>query len=338
VDYFRAIFSKTHNGQTIVGIGDDCALFDAAKTVTSAAVSNSDAKNEDSRVLVSTDMLVEDVHFRSNWITAKQLAQRAFAQNVADIASCGGRPTGLVVSIAVPSGRFAHNKDADIVDSEIPTFSTPTFSMRWVVDFATSLAEICTKNDVAVLGGDLTYSEQIVINITIFGTLESRRFCARNGAQVGDTVALAGLQGFSRAGMQKLMEGNVDDDSIEIQQFLVPNPPLEAGVRAVQVGTTAMMDVSDGLAKDASRLAKLNGVTFELNAPETAYAEVGLENFYLGGEDHSMLATFPPTCAIPAEFVPIGRVLEFTGEYLVGNDIAQVKGGQMWDHFGEEYV
>lgn len=301
---------------TLVGPGDDCAVVAAP----------------DGRYVVSTDVLVEDRHFRRRWSTGYDVGWRAAAQNLADVASMGARPAALVVSLVMPG--------------DLP--------VEWVTGLARGLAAACTPLGAAVVGGDLSGGDQTVVAVTVHGDLEGRDPVLRSGARAGDVVALAGTVGRSAAGLVLLEAGRPDPDLTAA--YLRPDPPLAAGPRAADAGATAMMDVSDGLLRDAGRIARSSGVRLdlagaaldpdreELRAAASAVAEAGdagagpdawrgvVDGWVLaGGEDHALLATFPRGVALPAPFRAIGTVLDGAPGVTVDGEAPRSATG--WDHF-----
>lgn len=353
---------------TLVGPGDDCAVLAAP----------------DARVVVSTDVLVEDVHFRRGWSSARDVGRRAAAQNLADAAAIGAVPTGLVVSLVIP----------------------PTLAVAWVEELARGLDEACRPWGAGIVGGDLAGGSQVVIAVTVLGDLEGRAPVLRSGARAGDVVAHAGVRGRSAAGLALLMSERPDgtasrpdgtanavaDACVDtsgaaaradasgaaahahvaprvaparepvpahvrdrvLAAFRAPEPPIAAGRAAAVAGATAMLDVSDGLVRDAGRIAAASGVRVALDDPAVVFADelalleplaraLGADAtvwVLTGGEDHGMLATFPPTAALPDGFRVIGRVeaAESTdrrdrggGAVTVGGRSVSAGGG--WDHF-----
>ena len=302
----------------LVGPGDDCAVLAAP----------------DGRVVVSTDVLVEDVHFRRAWSSAHDVGRRAAVQNLADVAAVGAVPTGLVVALVVP----------------------PTLPARWVEDLARGLDDACRPWGAGVVGGDLARGPHVVVAVTVHGDLEGRAPVLRSGARPGDVVAHAGVRGRSAAGYALLAAGRADDDAVPartravvLDAFRVPAPPVAAGRAAALAGATAMLDVSDGLLRDAGRLAAASGVVLALDDPADVLAdELGLlapvadalgadarDWVLTGGEDHGLLATFPPGTTLPDGFRALGRVLAAPGGaagVTVAGSRAHEGGG--WDHFG----
>ncbi|WP_069385237.1 thiamine-phosphate kinase [Cellulosimicrobium cellulans] len=308
---------------TLVGPGDDCAVVAAP----------------DGRYVVSTDVLVEDRHFRRAWSTGYDVGWRAAVQNLADVVSMGARPAALVVSLVMPG--------------DLP--------VEWVTGLARGLAAACTPVGAAVVGGDLSGGEQVVVAVTVHGDLEGRAPVLRSGARRGDVVALAGTVGRSAAGLALLEAGQ--PDAALTQAYLRPDPPLAAGPLAADAGATAMMDVSDGLLRDAGRIARASGVQLDLasasldgdrtslaDAARTVAAAGGAEPgdaedrrtvvddwVLAGGEDHALLATFPPGTALPAPFRVVGAVTAPDGSPGVRVDgVAPHRRTTGWDHFGPE--
>ena len=284
----RTIARLNISEHALVGPGDDSAVISAP----------------DGKFVVTTDTLVENHDFKLDWSSAFDLGWKAVASNIADVAAMGAVPTALVVAVTAP-GR------------------TP---ISWLESFADGLREACTQlaPGCGVVGGDLAASDQVMISVAAHGSLEGREPVLRSGAQVGDVVAVAGTLGRAAAGLALLQSENADaisayDDWVNIQRR--PKPPISAGVDAAVAGAHSMLDISDGLAKDASRIALASGVTiqidpkllqgFEAVLEEAARAIEARESDWVigGGEDHSLLATFASDAQIPRAFKIIGVVL-----------------------------
>lgn len=304
----RAILARTPNAEhTILGPGDDAAVI--------AAPSGS--------VVATTDTLVHGPDFRLAWSSAYDLGWKSAAVNLADIAAMGARPTALLVALAVPR------------DLRVSFVEGLADGLR---DACAALAPGC-----AVVGGDLTVSSVLTIAVTALGDLEQRRAVTRAGARVGDVVALAGELGQAAHGLAVLFGRFRDgDDPIPVDTSrlaegegraltaqLRPSPPIGLGPVAALAGATAMMDVSDGLALDAGRMAEASGVTIALRSsalgtdPARALA---------GGEDHALLATFPSAEALPPGFREIGVVQASDGVPTVLCD-GVVADPQGWDPY-----
>lgn len=289
---------------TLLGPGDDAAVVAAP----------------DGRVVVSTDVLVDGYHFRRRWSSGRDVGFRAAMQNLADVAAMGARPTALVVAIACP-------------DDVAP---------EWLTDLADGLAEAC--GDVGVVGGDLSAGGELSVAVTVLGDLAGRDPVRRGGARPGDVLAHAGVRGRSAAGHAVLEAGLVGFAELA-DAYRRPHAPLAAGIDAVLAGATAMLDVSDGLLRDALRVAVASGVVLDLDVPEDAFAEdlaalapaattLGVDPatwVLTGGEDHGLLATFPPEASVPGSFRVVGRVLAGEPAVTVGGVVPH--GPLGWDHF-----
>ena len=292
----------------IVGPGDDSAVVAAP----------------DSRFTVTTDTMVEGHDFKLEWSSGYDLGYKAIASNVADVAAMGAKPTSLVVAL----------------------ICRPSTEIEWLESFADGLREGCLAlaPAAAVVGGDLTIADTTVIAVTAHGDLEGREPVLRSGAQVGDIVAVAGTLGKAAAGLALLQSGSSDaisayDDLVNFQRR--PQPPIASGVSASVAGATSMLDLSDGLSRDAARIAKASNVTVSLNRRDLQGFEAMLEeaaraieanpfDWVLdGGEDHSLLATFAAGTTIPREFKPIGEIVTRTNHDVL-LDLAPVAEGG-WD-------
>lgn len=284
----RAILARTAPAShTVLGPGDDAAVV--------AAPSGS--------VVVTADTLVEGPDFRLAWSTGYDLGWKSAAVNLSDIAAMGAVPTALLVSLAVPA------------DTRLSFIEAMADGFR---ECCAQLAPGCS-----VVGGDLTVSDLLMIAVTALGDLGGRTAVTRAGARPGDVVAVAGELGVAAAGLGLLFgrfrEGTtpvaVDRSALDaVQQHaldrqLRPLPPLRLGTVAADAGATAMMDLSDGLALDASRLADASNVTIALSGPAVDAVAFGGDRGRAlgGGEDHGLLATFPPG-VLPGGFARVGTV------------------------------
>lgn len=285
----------------LVGPGDDAAVL----------------RVRTGHVVVSTDLLVEERHFRQAWTTAYDVGRRAAAQNLADIAAMGGVATWLTVGLAAPG-------------------STP---VDWVRDLARGIAEEAALVGADVVGGDLTRADQITIAVTVMGAC-AQSPVLRDGARPGDVVALAGRQGWSAAGLAVLSRGFRSPRAV-VEAHRRPEPPYSAGPEAARAGATAMVDVSDGLLADLGHIAAASGVAIDVDPtvfeiPEPLHAvgaALGAEplDFILtGGEDHCLVACFESDADVPAGWLRIGTVTDGAGVTVAG-EIPDSAGG--WTHF-----
>lgn len=270
------------------------------------------------RVVITTDTLVHGPDFRLAWSSGYDLGWKAAAVNLADVAAMGARPTALFVALALP--------DATTVG--------------FVDDLARGLRAACDQlaPGCAVEGGDLTASDTLTLAVTAVGVGDGAGFVLRSGARPGDVVAVAGALGAAARGLSLLFgrfrDGagaplEVDDAALsaaeraDLAAQLRPHPPIALGGAAARAGATAMMDVSDGLLLDATRMADASDITIEL--------DTGLDDAALrGGEDHALLACFAADAEMPVGFEVIGRVRPRAGAAVtIGG--SPVAGRLGWD-------
>ncbi|MCF2707116.1 thiamine-phosphate kinase [Arcanobacterium haemolyticum] len=315
----------------IVPSGDDCAVIPAP----------------DGRVAVSTDMLVEDRHFKRAWSTGADVGWRAAAQNLADSVAMGARPSSLVVSMELPGD----------------------LSLAWVEDFARGIGDACREVGAGVDGGDLVGGDRIAIAVTVLGDLEGRVPRLRSTAKPGESLIHCGVLGHGLAGYELLMRGATREKSVVasaetmmIDDFLRPKPPLGRVLDACRTGGIgALMDVSDGLVRDTTRIAKASGMWIDVDSSAlgddvevlTGIARhLGMSDPWqwamnavlTGGEDHGFVGTarvdagqaWGTHSPLPEGFRRIGVVREAHPGGRVTIDGRDVHGLGGWDHFKKE--
>ena len=290
----------TTSSAVLLGPGDDAAVIAAP----------------DARVVASTDLLVDGRHFRRAWSEPADVGHRAAAANLADIAAMGAVPTALLVGLALPA--------------DLPT--------AWVTALADGLHDECVSAGAVVVGGDVVRSDTLVISVTALGSLEGREAITRAGAVPGDLVAVAGRLGWAAAGLAVLSRG-FRSPRVLVDAHRRPAPPYAEGPRAAALGATAMTDVSDGLVADLGHVAAASGVSVEISSDafhvpqefqDTARALNAdpLAWLLAGGEDHALVATFPPDVDLPMAWSVIGRVAEGAGVLVDGQPYAGPAGWQ----------
>lgn len=273
-------------------------------------------------LVVSTDALVEGVHFRRNWSSAHQIGRKAVAVNVADIEAMGARPVAVVVAFCAPA--------------DLPA--------DWARECHQGMREEAATAGVLLVGGDITRSRDVTLTVTAFGETTGRAPVLRSGARPGDVVALRGRVGWAAAGLAVLQRGFRSPRACVAAQQ-TPEPPYGAGYAAAEAGATAMIDVSDGLLADLGHIAEASGVHIDVHAdtldiPDPLLAVAAAlggadpRTFLLtGGEDHALAATFPAG-AVPEGWLEIGTVTEAgdaPGSVTV--DGTAWEGAQGWDHY-----
>jgi thiamine-monophosphate kinase len=287
----------------LLGPGDDAAVLAAA----------------DGRVVVSTDVLVEGVHFRLDWSTPHQVGRKAVAANLADVAAMGAVPTGLVVGLAVPG----HT------------------SVSTVDDLVAGMWAEAEQAGTGIVGGDVVSSVELVVSVTALGDLQGRAPVTRAGARLGDVLGLCGRLGWSAAGLAVLRRGFRSPLAV-VGAHRVPEPPYGAGPQAAAAGATAMIDISDSLLADAGHLADASSVSIDIDSAALPVASRLVEvasalgadarHWVLtGGEDHALLASFPPGVALPAGWTALGVVREGCGVTVDGEPYEVLPAG--WEHF-----
>ncbi len=251
-------------GERARGLGDDCALLsDITGTLA-----------------LSTDVSVERVHFRLDWITAAEAGWRSAATALSDLAAEGTEPVGLLSAITVPVGAA----DADLAA------------------LAGGIGEAAAAVGTAVLGGDLSRGPAWSVAVTVIGRAE--RPVTRAGALAGDAVWVTGTLGGARAAVEAWRRG--EEPMPEARgAYAHPQPRIAAGRWLAAHGARAMLDVSDGLAADAGHLAAASGVRIRLSleavpvaastVAEARRMKVPVQQFAAeGGDDYELLVALPP--------------------------------------------
>jgi thiamine-monophosphate kinase len=310
---------------TLVGIGDDAAVL----------------ATPDGRVVATTDFLLEGRHFRRDWSAGVDVGHKAAARSLADVAAMGAEPSALLVALAAPPG----------------------LPVSWARELAAGLAAECARasaGGASVIGGDTARADQVVLAVTGLGDLAGRNPVLRSGAAPGDLVAVAGVLGHAAAGLALLIAGITADPLLAplITGQVRPAPPYDAGPEAADLGATAMIDVSDGLLADLGHVAAASGVLIDLDSaalrpgdrlitaaraaagsrPDLARTgqaarsadDLALSWVLTGGEDHSLVATFPLGTRLPPRWTVIGAVRGGSGVLVDGHPQPDAPG---WDHF-----
>ncbi len=306
-EVLRRILLRLGPSTAEVGPGDDAAVL----------------RVPGARIVATTDTLVHGPDFRLAWSSGYDLGWKSAAVNLADVAAMGARPLALLVALAMPDDT----------------------TVAFVEDLADGLRRACLAlaPGCAVEGGDLTASDTLTIAVTALGTLDGPPVL-RSGASPGDEIGLAGHAGLAARGLRILFErfrdadGRPipvdsavlgDDDRRALTAQLRPEPPIALGHAAAGQRATAMMDVSDGLLLDATRMATASGVSFDLRRRSLGSEPLAL----VGGEDHALLATFPAG-EMPPGFRLIGDVRP-RGAHPVTVDGEAPAGRGGWDPYAD---
>lgn len=286
----RSIFDQTPSPTNlIVENGDDGAVFHV----------------QDANLAISTDMAVEDVHFKLNWSTPQQIGRKITAANLADICAMGANPEYLLVSVGFPKSFLPH-----------------------LVGLAEGIFQEASKLGAKVIGGDLSSSEKVVISISAVG--RCNKPITRSKAQIGDLLLISHLPGWSAAGLELLTRGKTElkDPTKAVSQHCAPEIDYEKYLSSFDVAHAAT-DISDGLLLDASNLAESSRVAISIDTESfrkcedfSAIAELASlldidwrKLVLSGGEDHVLLVTSDSPIA---GFTQIGRVDSGEGVFVDG--------------------
>jgi thiamine-monophosphate kinase len=307
-------------------IGDDCAAL-----LTSG----------DKRLLVTTDMLVENVHFRLDFGTTRQLGWKTLAVNISDIAAMGGTPTAAVVGLGL----------------------TDALTVEFVDELYAGMEECADNFGVSIVGGDTVKSPTaLTLIVTLLGEVEPEYLTLRSGAKPGDALLVTGYIGDSAAGLELLLRPEVVVPSDVREQLVIahlsPQPRVAEMRAAVATGAVhAAIDLSDGLNGDLRHVAEESHVGAEVDAdalpisPECLAAATALNRNLLefalsGGEDYEILMA---VAAAKQEDVMrairektgtpvacIGRVTERSGTLTLCDAQGRTSAlGKGYEHFAE---
>ena len=279
-----------------VGIGDDAAVVATQ-----------------SQSILTSDMAVEDVHFKLEWSSAFDIGRKITAANVADILSMGGKCDFLTASVAL----------------------TGNETMQWIENLARGMKHEADSAGALIVGGDIARGPKIVISMTAVGSAQSP--ILRSGAQVGDGLYLSSLTGWSAAGLELLTrEVSINSSIAEraLSEFSAPTLDYTCDFSKA----TAMADVSDSVLIQAEQIAEASAVQIKLDqsliSQASEFAELSsfadelkvdvFQWILAGGEDHVLLAT-----GVNLPGIRIGSVLAGSG--VSGVEIK--KAPVSWSHF-----
>jgi thiamine-monophosphate kinase len=256
------------------GIGDDAAVFHPAAAREYWAL--------------TTDLLLEDVDFRKEWTSPRQLGHKALAVNLSDLAAMGVQPRFHTVSLGIPAG----------------------ITQSWITELYQGMAGVAERHRTLLVGGDLSRSaDSIHISVAILGESRRRRIVYRSGGKPGDSLYVTGILGRSAAGLKLLQRGVIRGNSPSEREALTchrePEPRCGVGSWLADHGfARAMIDLSDGLSMDLGRLARESGAGAEIYdsalpvfEPCRAWGCDPVQLGFYGGEDYELLFAVPPAQA-----------------------------------------
>jgi len=307
----------------IQAIGDDAAAFYTDSGLVS---------------LITTDLLVERIHFLRDATDGFNLGYKSLAVNLSDIAAMGGTAREAFVSIAIP-------EDCPI---------------DFLEDVYRGIKDLALEFNVNILGGDTTLSiVDLIINISVTGSVPKEELLLRNAAQPGDIIFSTGFLGDSRAGLHLILN-NIPVDSKELKELfnshILPRPFLNEGrFLAAQTGVHAAIDVSDGLSSDIGHIAKESNAGVRLFTEKIPVSENLIyfcnqfdfnpaEFALAGGEDYTLLCTVSSDHAddVAQKYLKtfnnplytIGKITD-PGKMEIIDSSGRAKGfkPEGWDHF-----
>ncbi len=309
-----------------VGIGDDAAVWQPTPG---------------ERVVVTTDSLIEGIHFRLDWTDWENLGHKMLAVNVSDLAAMGADPNLAVVAMGL-------NGDERIDELE---------------SLYRGLGALARRHGMTIAGGDLVRSPRgLVLHVTALGSSRRGRLLTRSGANVGDVIGVTGTLGASAAGL-RLLELNANDPRLRaatanrlIEAHLRPEPRVHQGAVLLEHGATSAMDLSDGLLGDLPKILSASHVSAKIDerkipvaaAVHALFPDEWLDFALRGGEDYELLFTAPPDSlsdiqrAMSETGVPasvIGEIVRLESDRpsieIVGiDDRRRTEASGAFDHFG----
>jgi thiamine-monophosphate kinase len=281
------------------GIGDDCAVL---------------AHTRHKDLLVTTDLFLEDIHFRRSWPRPHSLGHKALARGLSDIAAMGGTPRFVFLSLAVPRSGTAK------------TGKIEKAGKKWLDDFLAGFFHLVALSKVVLAGGDTAASAAgLLADVVVVGDVPRGTAVLRSGARPGDEIWVSGTLGTAAVGLAALERGKrLAQSHAAFRSFCYPEPRLRIGsyLRRRKLAS-AMLDLSDGLSIDLARLAEASGVGAEIDAAALPrLPETPLREALHGGEDFELLFTVPPKrpSQIPHTIggVPLTRIGRITsGQKIV---------------------
>jgi thiamine-monophosphate kinase len=251
----------------VVGVGDDAAVVVGPRNA---------------RTVLTTDALIEGIHFDRSFSSAADIGYKALAVNLSDLAAMGATPAWALLSLALADGTAVEDVEA-LVDG---------------------LVALASAQSVALIGGNLTRSPgPLVVDVTAVGTVHPRRVLLRDGGRAGDEVYLSGSIGAGAAGLEMLKAGTIVGPAV--QRYLRPEPRVRLGRAIAQARAAhAAMDLSDGLADAVTQIAQASGCGVEIDAAALpidegarqwwdARKQDSIVRALSGGDDYELVVALP---------------------------------------------
>lgn len=251
----------------VKGIGDDCAIYRP--------------RGSADDLLFTTDMLIEDVHFRRETHKPAEIGRKALARSLSDIAAMGGSPQFSLVSLCVPSWADA----------------------KWVDRFFDGVLDLASVTTTILAGGDLAQGERLACDVMVCGSAPRGTALRRDGARPGNDLYVSGSLGGSALGLET-------NKGRARERHLRPEPRLALGrFLREKLRATSAIDLSDGLSLDLRRLCLASGVAAQILAPPR-FPGASLEQSLHGGEEYELLFTVRRGTKVPSQFegLPLTRI------------------------------
>jgi thiamine-monophosphate kinase len=309
----------------VVGIGDDAAVLE----------------HGGGELVFTTDLLVEGIHFERGSSSARDLGAKAVTVNVSDVAAMGASPRYAIAAVAVPEDVEA----------------------AWVIELTGGMREACTEYALALVGGDTNRAGLIVLSVAVVGEVAPGRAVTRSRARAGDRIVVTGSLGaaagglaISKAGPDEAATALSEPWGRELSEALARPVARVGESRILARSATAMMDLSDGLGIDLSRLCRASGVGARIELGKVPVADaleqgadaLGVDALGLavsGGDDYELVATMPRDAVEVARadlLEAFGTTLSDVGEIVEGAGVEAVRddgsvtplAAAGWDHFG----
>lgn len=263
LDRIRKRIAIPRGSGVVAGIGDDCAIFRP--------------RGSADDLVFTTDLFVEDIHFRRATHRPQDAGWKALARGLSDIAAMGAEPRFCLLSLAL----------------------APWTDGKWIDRFYSGLLKLAGMAGAPLSGGDLGRSGKLTCDIVVCGAVPRGKALRRDGARPGDSIYVSGRLGGSALGLAA-------GSGAAWTRHVRPDPRLALG-RFLRGRATAAMDLSDGLSLDLRRLCLASGVAAEIEAPPR-FPGATLEQALHGGEDYELLFTAHGPVPPSFEGLPLTRI------------------------------
>ena len=313
IDRISHRFNK-YGKDIVKGIGDDAAVIKF---------------NKNTHLLYTCDALVSGVHFNPEYSTPYEIGRKAAAINISDIASMGGKPKYLLVSLFLPKNT----------------------TEKFIDELYKGLNKECDLYDINIIGGNISRNNRFIIDLFLVGEVSSDRVLFRSGAQVGDMVLVTGTLGDSAAGLKLLKNRQLNISQLEkkrlVSRHLTPSPRIREGAVISQLKkANSMIDISDGLSNDLSHICDESKVGTRLFIDRIPVSDAAKKVAKLtgrsfidlainGGEDYELCFTVPKRYADN-----ISRHIEKETSVkvtIIGEIIPKLQGRWLINNQGEKF-